>query len=435
MTRKIFHTVALVGKKSVSDKEVGLVNNVVGSSACVDRMGDSIDQNGWVLKNFKKNPVILWGHNVREEKPPIGKAIKVWIDGAGKKARLMFNVKFDMQDKFAAEVYRKIKDGFLNTVSVGFAPMESEPMELENPFGGRVFLAQELLELSFVPVPANPEAVVALKNMGLEPKEISELYPQKAKKTKKVIKEVAKGIKKTVTKNNTSKKKVEKGEAKKVVKKVKAVKKVKKTKVKTEVKVEEKKKVAKKIEEKKGVVKFKDLGVAPESDSWDGIGEIAKADVAGLKIMSTWFDEKRVDEKASYKLPHHRFSDKKAVWRGVAAAMASLLGARGGVEIPEDEKKKVFNHLVKHYKQFDKRAPRFRMIEEQILANLDEEVHALILDREDKHVVRLVKKVLRETKKTVSKKEPGLDLVKALRVLDKATSLLTDSSHLKGGVK
>src|SRR3982074_2078635 len=33
------------------------------SSATVDRMGDSIAVDGWRLDNFKRNPVVLWGHD------------------------------------------------------------------------------------------------------------------------------------------------------------------------------------------------------------------------------------------------------------------------------------------------------------------------------------------------------------------------------------
>src|SRR5580693_1071365 len=49
----------------------------------------------------------------------------------------------------------------------------------------------------------------------------------------------------------------------------------------------------------------------------------------------------------------------KANWRGVAAAMGSLMGARGGVSIPDADKKAVYSHLAKHYKEFGKEAPDY----------------------------------------------------------------------------
>ena len=81
-----------------------------------------------------------------------------------------------------------------------------------------------------------------------------------------------------------------------------------------------------------------------------------KAEVDHLKKMCTWFNSEKPDLKSSYKLPHHKAEGHKAVWRGVAASMAALLGARGGVKIPEEDRKGVYNHLKKHYKQFDKKS-------------------------------------------------------------------------------
>jgi len=44
----------------------------------------------------------------------------------------------------------------------------------------------------------------------------------------------------------------------------------------------------------------------------------------------------------------------------VAAAMAALLGARGGVELPAEDRRKVYNHLAQHYRQFEREPPTFR---------------------------------------------------------------------------
>jgi len=111
--------------------------------------------------------------------------------------------------------------------------------------------------------------------------------------------------------------------------------------------------------EVKGVIPYHDYGNADESEPWDAGKEVKEADVEALKKMCAWYDEKNPDVKSSYKLPHHRASDLKAVWKGVAAAMAALLGARGGVDIPDSDKEGVYNHLAKHYKDFDKEPPEF----------------------------------------------------------------------------
>ncbi len=451
--QKVLHTKAEILHKSVHENE-GILDAVVGSTDVLDRAGDSIRQDGWEFATFKNtNPVILWGHNVKEERPPIGKALKVWVAGKGtKKARLMFQVKFDLQDNFAAEIFRKVKDGFLNTVSVGFKPIEWEDIDANNVFGGRKFLKQELLELSFVPVPANPQAIVALKGMNdkrVVPIKIEDMYADKDESEKKTLhgggdkpKKPKKPRKNKKPNNNKEKveneiddtgKKPEKkgqdhiGDATKKITKKKVVKK----------EIKKVKKVAKVVS--KSVIRFKDLGTLPQSASWDAAGEVKKADTKALKLMSTWYDKSDPNVKSSYKLPHHAGDmGHKAVWRGIAAAMGALLGARGGVDIPTDDRKGVYNHLKKHYKQFDKPIPEFKAVENQVLAGFDEEIHALMLDREDRYAVRLIKKSIRETKKTrkiekapkVDSKYTDKELSMALKVIDLALS-----QHLNGSAK
>lgn len=108
------------------------------------------------------------------------------------------------------------------------------------------------------------------------------------------------------------------------------------------------------------VVPFKSWPLAPESATWDAAAEIRKADVDDLRVMATWFDSETADTKAAYKLPHHRAADKYTVWAGVSAAMGALLGARGGVDIPQSDRRRVYSHLARHYREFDKEPPDLR---------------------------------------------------------------------------
>ncbi|MBW2672141.1 MAG: HK97 family phage prohead protease [Deltaproteobacteria bacterium] len=108
---------------------------------------------------------------------------------------------------------------------------------------------------------------------------------------------------------------------------------------------------------------------APEDEEWDGAAEVAAADVDDLKVMCAWVDSENADNKGAYKLAHHKASGNHAVvWRGVVAAMASLLGARGGVDIPDGDRKAVYNHLAKHYAEFDKEPPEFHNADDIITA-------------------------------------------------------------------
>lgn len=124
----------------------------------------------------------------------------------------------------------------------------------------------------------------------------------------------------------------------------------------------------------KRVIPFKDHGyVENEAATWNGPREKREADVSQLKQMCTWYDSDNPETKGSYKLPHHQASDLKAVWRGVSGAMGALLGSRGGVDIPDSDRRRVYNHLVKHYAHWDKTAPEFREYTPEEIKGLEEE--------------------------------------------------------------
>ncbi len=153
----------------VEVKELGdRVLEIAGSTEDVDRLGDVIKSKGWVLGPFRKNPVFLWSHNY--DQPPIGRALKVWVDKETK--RLMFNIEFADAETyaFADTIYKLYKGGFLHAASVGFIPLDWEGKDEENPnpkWEDNVFWKQELLELSGTPVPANANALVTARDQGL----------------------------------------------------------------------------------------------------------------------------------------------------------------------------------------------------------------------------------------------------------------------------
>lgn len=90
--------------------------------------------------------------------------------------------------------------------------------------------------------------------------------------------------------------------------------------------------------------------------SWDDLTDAEKRRIAG---HYAWAAAMPPEKFGDLKLPHHRPSDGAVVWRGVAAAMAALLGSRGGVDIPREDRRKVYNHLADHYDQFDREPPAF----------------------------------------------------------------------------
>ena len=124
------------------------------STEDVDRDGDVARVSGWQLDNYRKNPVVLFGHDASEL--PVGRAKRTWISNDNK---LKAEVEFASHQR-AKDVETLVRQGFLNTTSVGFMPLEAGPRkDVDHPWALE-FTKQELLEFSFVPIPANPQAQV-----------------------------------------------------------------------------------------------------------------------------------------------------------------------------------------------------------------------------------------------------------------------------------
>lgn len=140
--------------KGTSDGSSVQAITFVLSTDEVDRHGDVISADGWVLDSYRENPVLLWAHDYRH--PAIGRASKLWTEPH----RLMANMEF-APTGFAQEVAALYRCGFQWGVSVGFKPIKYEEMrdEKTGAFQGLRFLQQELLEVSAVPVPANRSAL------------------------------------------------------------------------------------------------------------------------------------------------------------------------------------------------------------------------------------------------------------------------------------
>lgn len=139
--------------------EANRVLEFIGSNELMDRDGEIVSPEGWDLINYKKNPVILFGH--KYDQPAVAKAENVWVEGKN----LMFRVKFPEPGTYELSdvLYKLYKGKFMAATSVGFIPKEWKDGTGEKGQPVRTYLKQELLELSLVPVPANPSAILASK--------------------------------------------------------------------------------------------------------------------------------------------------------------------------------------------------------------------------------------------------------------------------------
>ncbi|TXH07879.1 MAG: hypothetical protein E6R04_11930 [Spirochaetes bacterium] len=143
---------------------------VVASTEGVDRHGEIVKVSGWDFTNFMKNPVLLLSHSYSGL--PIGVVTKIAVEDNQVVADGVF-----ADTETGQEVRKLYDDGILKAVSVGFIVRERDT---NNPY---VITKAELLELSFVSVPANPDAlslskVVKLFNKaGVEIGQTNELIP------------------------------------------------------------------------------------------------------------------------------------------------------------------------------------------------------------------------------------------------------------------
>ena len=229
----------------------GIVEAII-TTTTPDRVNDIVLPEG---VRYRDNLKVLVDHRY-ETRSVVGRVEDISPAGNALKA----TIRWDMEDPEARAIYEKIARGFVDSFSIGFIPVRWGPRE----GGGYIYREIELLEVSVVAVPANPEAVVV------------------------------------------------------------AV---------------------------KAVVPYQDLPLDMER-SWDAraarariarwAGGPDKEDIDWTKYRKAfvWYDSENPENFGSYKLPIADIVEGRltAIWRGVVAAMAALLGARGGVDIPEADR-------------------------------------------------------------------------------------------------
>lgn len=143
---------------------------VVVSNSAIDRHGESITMEGIDLKQMKKNPVVLWGHDYSGL--PIGKATKLWKQDGNLMARIQFATD---NYEFANTVYKLILDGVINAVSIGGIVREfGQGKSGETDYSTIAKL--EMVEVSVVPVGAHPDALVTAKSLGIDEAQFTKEY-------------------------------------------------------------------------------------------------------------------------------------------------------------------------------------------------------------------------------------------------------------------
>jgi HK97 family phage prohead protease len=142
------------------------------SDETLDRYGEIITASGWKLANYQRNPVFQNSHQYGDILFTLGRAITTEVRQAKLYQRIQFATDVNPVAKLAYGLY---KGKFLSAVSVGFVPLLWENGTQETPYR-RKYIEQELLEVSAVSIPANPNALaLAYKSGAIEKSDIREL--------------------------------------------------------------------------------------------------------------------------------------------------------------------------------------------------------------------------------------------------------------------
>src|SRR6266436_3124120 len=165
----------------ISENSCNSCLDFISSDETLDRYDEIISAAGWNLASYHRNPVFQNAHQYGDIIFTLGKALTTEIrystpHSALRAPHLYQRVQFATDVNPMARIAHGLYRGkFLNAVSVGFIPLRWENGG-EKAGYSRKYLEQELLEVSAVAIPANPNALaLALKSGALEKSDLRDL--------------------------------------------------------------------------------------------------------------------------------------------------------------------------------------------------------------------------------------------------------------------
>lgn len=365
---KVFKDLFVSIKGKEEDKRI--ISFLV-STGDIDRDMEILDPGGWKLKNYKKNPVFLWAHDHRGL--PVARGVKFKNEEDG----LLIDYQFATAEEypFADTVYNLYKGGFLNAVSVGFIPLKWEDGDMEKGKFRRRYTEHELLEVSAVAVPSNYNALAQARDAGCigedEYVKVKSFLDTEENKQTYNCECIKCGYKMTSEKHCKDVPCPECGGEMRRAERPGPGR-----------SINEDSEESKATEPTDGIVSFKEESAAGIDRTWDAAAAVKRLTTwaGGTEDMNldkfqrgfAWHDAGQKDAVDSYQLAHHDIADGTiiTVWKGVCNAMAALLGATGGVDIPDSDKEGVYAHLKQHYAQFGKEPPELRAFDQEAIKEL-----------------------------------------------------------------
>jgi len=355
----MFHSCQFDFKKPVlSKKGVGGRNiySAIASTGAVDRHREILVPRGVITESFMKNPVMLNIHNSREY--PVGKVVDIKVSKEAVEIQFEFS-----DDEEGSHLEKLYTTGFMNAFSVGFIPknyidlwdmrddngkLTVTSLEVELPDGDRelidlsackevpygIISKWELLEVSPVSVPANPEALMIRAKDDIVRKYLDAGHSKVAAKfLDSQLQDHVSQIKKHLDELLNDSKSEESIELSNAVPY----------------------QAAKTLETAWDSSEAR--ACLAQWASVDGTGEKETLDWTQFAKGFGWLDLEKADQFLSYKFVHHTVKDSElgVVWAGLTEAMAGLLS-----DIDIKDAVGVYEHLKSHYEDFGKVAPEFK---------------------------------------------------------------------------
>ncbi|HTI50348.1 MAG TPA: HK97 family phage prohead protease [Planctomycetaceae bacterium] len=288
-----------------------------------DRDKDILDTAG---ASLDKAAPLLWQHIPIQ---PLGPQL------AQSKSPSALRGKFGIADtELGLDAAKLVEAGALR-ISHGFDPEEYEPIDDGEGWHFKKF---EVYEVSLVSIPSNTDAVITAYSRGTLKNEAVRAWAKKAFDERKP-QGVGLGT--------------------------------------VEVSVEVKERACTCHE--KAVVPYKPTTKADQGEAWDADSAVSSLR-SWAKGSDSELDLTKSDHRDRYKqgftvvtgdgtnlgdyhLPHHKVASGslEVVFRGVAAAMGALHGARGGTSLSSTDEAGAKAHLAKHYEQFGEKPPEKSM--------------------------------------------------------------------------
>lgn len=135
------------------DEKTRTITGIVASDGLEDRHGEKLSPQGWVINDHVP---LYWGHDYSQL--PVGKTTREVVQNG----QLIVDGFLSKKYQFAKDLFDLITEGIVDKVSVGFIPKEWDES------GEYTYSKMELLEVSFVGIPANPRAGIKAKIKSVE---------------------------------------------------------------------------------------------------------------------------------------------------------------------------------------------------------------------------------------------------------------------------